>query len=216
MTDVIAFFSDNPVAAVILAGEIAFWVFLFGGLAVRYLLRSRRVSTIMLISVPLIDVVVLVATYLHLRSGADPDFTHGLAAVYLGFSVAFGHSLLRWADQRFAHRFADGPPPWRPPKYGSARVRYEWREFGKLLFAWAITAGVIGLFVLAFGERAEPMWSWAGRLAPVVVIWFLVGPLWNTLSPPKRPADSLSEQSVPGAPGGRGAPSDEDGSEIAR
>ena len=52
-------------------------------------------------------------------AGRRPNFTHGLAAAYLGFSVAFGHSMVRWADQRFAHRFAGGPPPWRPPKQGA-------------------------------------------------------------------------------------------------
>ena len=196
MNEVIVFFTDNPVAAVILGGEIGFWVLLFGGLATRYLLRLKRVSTVLLICVPLIDVVVLVATYLHLRSGAEPDVTHGLAAAYLGFSVAFGHSLLRWADQRFARRFAGGPPPWRPPEYGGARVRYEWREYGKFLIAWAIATGVIGLFVLAFGERAEPMWGWALRLAPVAVIWFLVGPLWWTLSPGKPPAGESDDETA--------------------
>lgn len=31
----------------------------------------------------------LVLTMLVLRAGARPDWTHGLAAVYLGFSIAF-------------------------------------------------------------------------------------------------------------------------------
>jgi hypothetical protein len=33
------------------------------------------------------------------------------APAYLGFSVVFGPSVIRWADARFAHRFAGGPPP---------------------------------------------------------------------------------------------------------
>ncbi|MDT7650336.1 MAG: hypothetical protein QOI36_1742, partial [Pseudonocardiales bacterium] len=47
-------------------------------------------------------------------------------------TVAFGHSMIRWADARFAHRFAGGPPPPRPPRYGAAKVAYEWREWGKI------------------------------------------------------------------------------------
>src|SRR5215813_11115023 len=106
----------------IVGGEIAFWVVLGAGLAARYLLRWRRVSTVLLIGVPLVDVVIFVATAVDLARGATADFSHGLAAAYIGFSVAFGPGLVRWADQRFAHRFAGGPPPWKPPKGGRARM----------------------------------------------------------------------------------------------
>lgn len=57
-----------------------------------------------------------------LRGGATAGFAHGLAAAYIGFSLAFGHSLIRWADVRFAHRFADGPPPPEPARYGRERA----------------------------------------------------------------------------------------------
>ena len=101
--------------AIIIATEIGFWVLLGAGLAARYLLDRRRLSTVLLASVPLVDLVLLIATVIDLSGGATAGFKHGLAAAYIGFSVAFGHSVIRWADQRFAHRFAGGPPPWRPP-----------------------------------------------------------------------------------------------------
>ena len=53
----------------------------------------------------------LVATVIDLGQGATADFTHRLAAASIGVSVAFGHSMIRWGDQRFAHRFAGGPEP---------------------------------------------------------------------------------------------------------
>ena len=34
--------------AAIVAAEVAFWVFLLGGLALRYLVRARRLSTVVL------------------------------------------------------------------------------------------------------------------------------------------------------------------------
>ncbi|WP_424326067.1 hypothetical protein [Gordonia sp. (in: high G+C Gram-positive bacteria)] len=34
-----------------------------------------------------------------------------LARLYLGVTVVFGPRLIRWADARFAHRFAGGPAP---------------------------------------------------------------------------------------------------------
>src|SRR5687768_8051858 len=107
----------------IAACEVGFWVVLGAGLAARYLLRWRRVSTVLLICVPLVDVVLLTATIIDLSGGGSASTVHGLAAVYLGVSVAFGHSMMRWADQRFAHWFADGPPPVKPPKSGRERVR---------------------------------------------------------------------------------------------
>jgi len=108
---------------VIVAAEIAFWVLLVGGLAARYLLRRRRLSTALLIGAPLVDLVLLVATVIDLGRGTTATSAHGLAAAYIGFSVAFGPSLIRWADERFAHRFAGGPPPWRPPRGGRERTR---------------------------------------------------------------------------------------------
>ena len=121
-----------------------------------------RVSTVLLICVPLVDLVLLVVSAIDLRRGAPANFTHGLAAAYLGFSVAFGHSMVRWADQRFAHRFAGGPPPWRPPKQGAARVRYEWREWARMLLAWAVAS--VLLVTAMCGRRRSGPYGGAGRL----------------------------------------------------
>jgi hypothetical protein len=107
--------------AIIVACEVAFWAVLGAGLVARYLLDRRRLGAILLACVPLVDLVLLVASVIDLAGGATADFKHGLAAAYIGFSVAFGHSAIRWADQRFAHRFAGGPPPWRPPRGGRER-----------------------------------------------------------------------------------------------
>jgi hypothetical protein len=169
--------------AVIVACEIGFWVVLGAGLAARYLLRRRRTSAVLLVCVPVLDLVLLVASAIDLRRGAVAHFTHGLAAAYIGFSVAFGHSIMRWADQRFAHRYAGGPPPWRPPKEGAARVRYEWREWAKMLIAWAVASVLLLAAVGYVGDpdRTAELVGWIGRLGTVAGIWFLVGPLWTTV-----------------------------------
>lgn len=113
------------ILTLIASAEVAFWVVLAAGLAARYLLRRPRLGAVLLLGVPLIDVLLLIATTIDLRDGATASSAHGLAFAYLGFTVAFGHSVIRWADQRFAHRFAGGPPPQRPPKYGREKVLYE-------------------------------------------------------------------------------------------
>ena len=96
--------------------------------------------------------------------------------------------MVRWADQRFAHRFAGGPPPWKPPKHGWERIRYEWREWGKAVLAWAIACGLLALAVLMVGdaERTGELVGWIQRLTAAVVIWFVAFPLWATVSPANR------------------------------
>ncbi|GIJ45776.1 hypothetical protein Val02_26620 [Virgisporangium aliadipatigenens] len=178
--------------AFIVGAEIAFWVVLGLGLVFRYLIKMRRTSLVLLVSVPLIDVVLLAATAVDLRGGAEPATGHGLAAAYLGFSVAFGHSMLRWADERFAHRFAGGPPPWKPPKGGWARVRYEWRSFGLAVLAVAISCAILGVMYLYVGaDRGVMLLAWMGRLGVVLVFWLVFGPLWQTIFPGKaEPQDA--------------------------
>jgi hypothetical protein len=177
------FFAENPMAAVIVAGEIGFWVVIAAGLAVRYALRARRASAVLLAMVPLIDVVVLVATVLDLSGGAKANFTHGLAAVYLGFSVVFGPGMVRWADARFAHLFASGPPP--PPKRrGREKLRHEWREFGKCLLACGLAAVVLLIAIFAIGtpDQVAPLWAWFPRLGTASAVWLVTGPVWEALS----------------------------------
>lgn len=171
--------------AVIVACEIGFWVLLGAGLVARYPLRMPRLSGALLLGVPLIDLVLLVVTVIDLRRGATATFGHGLAAAYLGFSVAFGHSMIRWADQRFAHRFAGGPAPWRPPKGGWARARYEWREWGKGMAGWAIACGLLGAAIVLVddAERTAELRAWIGRLSVAMLIWLLAFPIWTTLVP---------------------------------
>ncbi|WP_131742378.1 hypothetical protein [Actinomadura roseirufa] len=172
--------------AVIAGCEIGFWVVLAAGLVARYPLRRRRTGAALLLCVPLVDVVLLVATVIDLRGGATAGFTHGLAAAYIGYSVAFGHSMVRWADERFAHRFAGGPPPARKPAHGRARARYEWREFGKAAAATALGCAVLLAMVAAVGDsgRTEALIGWTVRLGTILAIWSL-WPITYTLWPAK-------------------------------
>ena len=174
--------------AIIVATEIGFWVVLGAGLAARYLFHRRRLSTVLLASVPLVDVVLLIATVIDLSGGATAGFKHGLAAAYIGFSVAFGHSVIRWADERVAHRFAGGPPPWRPPRGGRERTRYEWHEFGKATLAWAISAGLLlaAIAIVGDADRTEALLGWIARLTMILAVWSL-WPITHTLWP-SRPA----------------------------
>ena len=173
---------------VIIACEVGFWVLLLAGLAARYLLRARRLSVALLLAVPLVDVALLAVSVLDLRRGGQAELAHGLAAVYLGVSVAFGHQLVRWADQRFAHRFASGPPPVRPPRSGRAHAAHQLRQWLRHLLAYVVAALVLGLFTLLVGDLARtlPLWS---VMAPwgIAVVVDLIVTLSYTVSP-RKPA----------------------------
>ena len=189
------FLAQNPLVLLIAACEVGFWVLLLAGLAARYLLRARRPSTVLLVGVPVLDVVLVTASLVDVAGGTPPGLTHGLAAAYLGCTVAFGHSLIRWADARFAHRFAGGSPPRKPPQFGAAKIAYEWREWAKMALACAITLAVLFATATVAGTgvppvlewSGHPMWNWGARLTIVALVWFVGWPLRTTLVPPRSP-----------------------------
>jgi hypothetical protein len=178
--------TEGVMIAAIIACEAGFWVLLVGGLAARYLLRARRLSTALLVSVPLVDVVLLAISVLDLRRGGEATVAHGLAAVYIGVSLAFGHQMIDWADQRFAHRFAGGPAPVRPPRSGRAHAARERRQWGRHLLAYVTAAAVLGLFTLLVGDvtKTAPLWVVMAPWGIGVVIDFVVS-FSYTLSPRK-------------------------------
>ncbi len=167
------------VAAAIVATEVAFWVFLIAGLTARYVLRRPRLGLALLLGSPAADLVLLALTAGDLHSGAAPTQAHALAAAYLGFTIAFGHDLVSWADRRFAHRFAGAPLAAKPHRGGAERVRHEWREFRKAALFWAISVGLLlGLSALVGDvERAQPLLGYVVVLTITLGIWFVVGPV---------------------------------------
>ena len=172
--------------ALIVGCEIAFWVLLGSALAVRYVLRARRLGTVLLVSVPLVDLVLLVASVVDLRSGGEASPSHGIAAIYLGVSIAFGRQMVGWADQRFASRFANGPAPTRPPRVGREHAAHERRQWLRHLLAYVIAGAVLGLFTLLVGDvdRTRPMWAPMVPWAIVLVIDFVIS-FSYTLAPRK-------------------------------
>ncbi|MFF7457745.1 hypothetical protein [Kitasatospora sp. NPDC008115] len=181
------------IVTLILAAEAAFWVVLALGLATRYLLRWREVSTVLLVGLPVIDLALFLLTFLDLRGGATASWTHALAASYLGFSVGYGPSVVRWADARFLHRFAGGPKPLPAPKYGAARSRYEWVLCRRTLVSVAITFALISalkLFTDASGTGVFDQWYWKLGIAAAVNTAIAVS---YTLRPKEPPAGAIVE-----------------------
>jgi hypothetical protein len=131
------------IVALIIACEVGFWVLLALGLAVRYLLKRRRTSVVLLLCEPVLELVLFVATAIDLRNGAEPGWEHGLAALYIGYTVAYGHYTIRWLDGHAAHRLAGAPRPPKPPRYGMARARHEGALWLRTLLAAAVACALL-------------------------------------------------------------------------
>ena len=176
-------------AALIVAAEIAFWLVLLGGLTARYALRRPRLGAALLLATPLVDVALLAFTVIDLRSGATAGVPHALAGVYIGVSVAFGHSMLRWADVRFAHRFAGGPAPEPPPRTGRAHAAHQRRGWLRHLLAWAIGVSLLvgAQALVGDPDRSAALGQTAAVWTLVLVIDFLIS-FSYTLFPRRAPS----------------------------
>ncbi|WP_030733597.1 hypothetical protein [Streptomyces sp. NRRL F-2890] len=185
----------------IIAAEIAFWVVLAAGLAVRYGLRRPRAGGALLLCVPLIDVLLLTATVLDLRGGAEPAMSHALAVLYLGFTVGYGHYLIHWADGWAAHRWGGAPRPAKPPRYGWARARHEWRLWRMTLVGMGLSLVVaqLMLWLIDRPAAAEPLRGaqWAAvRILGIHGIIALSYTIWRK-NPPVSAAPAAERRETP-------------------
>ncbi|MET7699489.1 hypothetical protein [Streptomyces sp. NPDC005485] len=180
------------IVGLIIACEVGFWVLLAAGLAARYLLRLRRTSVALLLCEPLLEVVLFVVTAVDLKGGADPDWKHGLAAVYIAFTLVMGHRTIRWVDAHVAHRFAGGPPPVRPPKYGTARAVHEWRTAGRWILASALAAGLLQAAIWYVGGDGDTgsLRQWQSRMVWLIGINVVIAVSY-TVFPKRAPASAL-------------------------
>ncbi|MEE1764627.1 MULTISPECIES: hypothetical protein [unclassified Streptomyces] len=140
------------IVALIIACEVGFWVLLALALAVRYLLNKRRASVVLLLCEPVLELVLFVVTAIDLKNGAEPSWEHGVAALYIGFTVGYGHYMIKWLDGHAAHRLAGGPRPPGPPKYGLARARHEGRLWTRTLVATGVALALLQLAVWYVGD----------------------------------------------------------------
>ena len=175
------------ILAAIVVCEVLFWVAILGGLAARYLLRRARLGAALLILAPVIDAVLLALVAADLLGGATASWQHGLAAIYVGISVAYGKRMVAWADVRFAHRFAGGPAPER-----LTGMRYTlkcWRDVLLTTLAVGIAAAILGSIILLVNdaERTAALSGYFGILGIILAIdlvWALSYTVW-----PKRSAE---------------------------
>ncbi|MFD5428449.1 hypothetical protein [Streptomyces sp. NPDC127084] len=178
------------VVTLIVICEIGFWVLLAAGLSARYLLKMPRTGLAILLCEPLLELVLFAVTALDLKNGADPSLRHGIAALYIGYTVGHGHRTIKWLDGHAAHRFAGGPPPVKPPRGGMARVRHEARLWLGTLIGAAVATVLLLLAIWYVGDPARSGSLWecvyaAWRAAGIHGLIVLSYALW-----PKKAQDS--------------------------
>ncbi|OIK05520.1 hypothetical protein [Streptomyces monashensis] len=183
------------IVGLVIACEVAFWILLAAGLAVRYLLKWRRTSVALLLCEPLLEVVLFLATAVDLRGGARPGWEHGLAALYIGFTVAYGHSTITWLDGHAAHRLAGAPRPPKPPRYGLARARHEGRLWLRTLLAAAVALALLqcAIWYVGDGTATGSLRSWQWTALRVLGIHGVVA-LTYLLWPKKAPAGTAAHE----------------------
>ncbi|MEV0219474.1 hypothetical protein [Streptomyces sp. NPDC050704] len=185
------------IVTLIIVCEVGFWVLLAAGLATRYLLRMPRTGLALLLCEPLLEVVLLVVTAIDLKNGADPSWKHGLAALYIGYTVGHGHRTVKWLDGHAAHRLGGAAPPAGPPRYGMARARHEGRVWLGTVVAAAVASGLllIAMWYVGDANRTSSLESWmftAWRTAGIHGLVALSYALW----PRKAPAGTEAEHEL--------------------
>lgn len=185
------------IVTLIVVCEIAFWVAIGAGLIARYPLRRPRLGLVILASVPLIDLMLLIATAVNLRAGATAGVAHGLAAIYIGFSLAYGHRLIHWADVRFAHRFAGGPAPVK--LYGAAYSLHCWGDVARTSVAAVVAGGLTAGLIAWVGDSTrtaalQDNYRWLGLIFVIDLAWAISTLIWPR-SAPDTPNTSLAPRS---------------------
>lgn len=175
------------VAAAIVISESGFWLLLASGLWLRYRAGRKTVGMVLLALTPVVDLFLLVVATVDLSRGATAGAPHAFAAVYVGVSIAFGPRILAWADAHFAHRFAGGPAPARPPKGGFEHARRERAGWYRHALAWAVGVFLLlaGVAVTGDADRTEALANMAGTWTLILAIdfaWSFSYTLWPRAS----------------------------------
>ncbi|ARJ05118.1 hypothetical protein GCM10010988_01680 [Cnuibacter physcomitrellae] len=173
----------------IVACETGFWLAVLAGLGARYVLRRRRLGAALLIAAPVIDAVLLTLVTVDLLGGGTASWHHGLAALYIGISVAYGHRMIAWADARVAHLVDKVPLP--PKLTGWAYTRACWRDVARTMLAAAIAGGILLALVWLVGDPERT--SELDGLFPVLGFLVAIDALWAisyTIWPRRTPAEA--------------------------
>ncbi|MGX9807621.1 hypothetical protein ACV3PA_10325 [Exiguobacterium acetylicum] len=139
------------VAWAIVCCEILFWVFIVAGLIVRYGFRREKLGFRLMAMSPVIDIVLLVLTVFDLSRGSTATLAHGLAAIYIGVSLAFGKQMIAWADGVYRRVILKE----QVAKERISRARRERNGFYRHILAFLIGGALLGAMILWLGNTEQ-------------------------------------------------------------
>ncbi len=158
----------NLIGWLIIASEIGFWVFIALGLVTRYVFKANKLGLFFLALTPLIDLILLVTTSVDLFRGSTATMAHAIAAVYIGVSVAFGKSMIEWADVRFQYYITrQGRPPKK--RVGMDYAKHYFKSWGQHVLAYVIGAGFLAILIFFISDPSR-----TEALDKVLKLWTLV------------------------------------------
>lgn len=158
----------NLIGWMIVASEIGFWVVILLGLVTRYIFKYKKLGLFFLALTPLIDLILLITTSIDLTRGATATIAHAIAAVYIGVSIAFGKSMIEWADVRFQYYFTrQGAPPNK--RVGIDHAKHYFKSWGQHVLAYVLGGGYLAVLILFINDPAR-----TEALVEVLKVWSLV------------------------------------------
>lgn len=154
----------------IIACEIGFWLFVLAGLFARYVLKNKKLGALLLICTPIVDLILLIATVIDLKNGAVASTIHGIAAIYIGVSLAFGHRMIKWADEQFSYRFLHAKKPVKRKKYGREYAKQEREGWYRHFLSWLIGCTLLTAIILYINNDSQTLALMRTLLAWSVVL----------------------------------------------
>lgn len=152
----------------IIASEIGFWVVIILGLVTRYILKMNKLGLFFLALTPVIDLILLITTSIDLYRGATASNIHGIAAVYIGVSIAFGKGMIQWADKRFQYYITkQGPKPAK--RYGLEYAKHYLIGWGKHVIAYLIGAGLLAGMIYFINDPSR-----TEALSGILKVWSII------------------------------------------
>lgn len=173
----------NFIAWMIVTCEILFWVVIILGLVTRYVFKKNKLGIFFLALTPVVDLILLIITGVDLYNGATATTAHALAAVYIGASIAFGKSMIQWADERFQYYVTkQGPKPIQ--RYGMEYAKHYLKGWVRHLLSYLIGAGLlIGLiYFIDDPSRTEALdailkvWSVVLGVDLIITVTYFISP----------------------------------------
>ncbi|MFC7686181.1 hypothetical protein [Ureibacillus sp. GCM10028918] len=153
----------------IIAAEIMFWIVILAGLFARYVLHQNRLSYLLFLLTPLIDLALILLTVVDLRSGAVATFAHGISVIYIGVSIAYGKTMIAWADEKF-QTYILKKESTKKKLYGAEKGVHELKMWGRHVFAYAIGSMIFWLIITFINSNSTEALTNVWRIWSLAVL----------------------------------------------